>query len=151
MSSPTSTPPASRESSYAIADRLHAAAIRLLRRLRKEDEKTGLSAARASALSVLVFAGPLSLGELAAAEQVRPPTMSRVVAGLVADGLANRVANPEDRRAIRVSATRKGHHLLQHGRQLRLRSLLSMMSGLSLPELEVLDTAVSLLERIVRT
>jgi hypothetical protein len=68
------------------ADRLHSAAIHLLRRLRREDAKSGLSAPRLSALSVLVFGGPLTLGELANAEQVRPPTMTRLVTALEADG-----------------------------------------------------------------
>ena len=46
---------------HALATRLHAAAIRLLRTLRREDDGTGLSAPRLSALSVIAFAGPLSL------------------------------------------------------------------------------------------
>ena len=66
-----------------VAARLHSASIRLLRTLRREDDGSGLSAPRLSALSVIVFAGPLSLAELAAAEQVTPPTMSRIVEALV--------------------------------------------------------------------
>ena len=66
----------------AIADRLHSAAIHLLRRVRKQDAATGEGPARLSALSVLVFGGPMTLGQLAAAEQVKPPTMSRIVTGL---------------------------------------------------------------------
>ena len=67
----------------AIADRLHSAAIHLLRRVRKQDAATGEGPARLSALSVLVFGGgPMTLGQLAQAEQVRPPTMSRIVSGL---------------------------------------------------------------------
>src|SRR5688572_17075132 len=80
------------------ADRLHSAAIHLLRRLRREDAKTGLSAPRLSALSVVVFAGPLTLGELAAAEQVRPPTMTRLVSALEAEGLVTRETDPDDGR-----------------------------------------------------
>jgi hypothetical protein len=68
-----------RDDAEAIADRLHSAAIHLLRRLRREDATSGLSAPRLSALSVIVFGGPLTLGELANAEQVRPPTMTRLV------------------------------------------------------------------------
>ena len=69
-------------SADAVADRLHSAAIHLLRRLRREDDASGQSAPRLSALSVLVFGGPQTIGALAAAEQVRVPTMSRVVAAL---------------------------------------------------------------------
>ena len=69
-----------------IAERLHSVAIRLLRRLRKTDAASGLPGPKLSALSVLVFGGPQTLKELAAAEQVRAPTMSRLVADLEADG-----------------------------------------------------------------
>jgi len=73
---------APRAETIAAADRLHSAAIHLLRRVRKQDEASGIGPAQLSALSVLVFAGPKTLGELAAAEQVKPPTMSRIVTGL---------------------------------------------------------------------
>jgi len=69
-----------------VADRLHSAAIHLLRRVRKQDVATGEGPARLSALSVLVFGGQKTLSELAAAEQVKPPTMSRIVAGLARNG-----------------------------------------------------------------
>src|SRR5215467_3653638 len=76
----------------AIADRLHSTAIHLLRRVRKQDVATGEGPARLSALSVLVFGGPKTLKELAAAEQVKPPTMSRIVAGLARSRLIHIVA-----------------------------------------------------------
>ena len=91
-----------------IAARLHSAAIRLLRTLRREDDGSGLSAPRLSALSVIVFAGPLSLAELAAAEQVKPPTMSRIVDALVERGLVTREAKPGDRRSVAITATAEG-------------------------------------------
>ena len=92
-----------------VAARLHSSAIRLLRTLRREDDGSGLSAPRLSALSVIVFAGPMSLAELAAAEQVKPPTMSRIVDALVERGLVTRVAKPGDRRSVEIAATRGGH------------------------------------------
>ncbi|HJU65574.1 MAG TPA: MarR family transcriptional regulator, partial [Gemmatimonadaceae bacterium] len=92
-----SPPPDAREAER-IADRVHSAAIHLLRRLRKEDTKTGLSAPRLSALSVVVFGGPLTLGALAAAEQVRPPTMTRLVTALEKRGLVTREPDPDDGR-----------------------------------------------------
>src|SRR6185436_19812846 len=85
-----------------LAQRLHAAAIHLLRRLRAEDDASGLTAPRLSALSVLVFGGPRSIGELAAAEQVRPPTISRLVRELERDGLVRREADAGDARIQRV-------------------------------------------------
>ena len=82
-----------------LADRLHSAAIHLLRRLRREDAASGLSGPRLSALSVIVFGGgPITLGQLALAEQVRPPTMTRLVNRLAAEGLVTREPDPADGR-----------------------------------------------------
>src|SRR6266487_2594689 len=89
----------------AIADRLHSAAIHLLRRVRKQDVASGEGPARLSALSVLVFGGSKTLGELAAAEQVKPPTMSRIVAGLARSRLIEITTDPEDARRMRIRAT----------------------------------------------
>src|SRR5580698_5107405 len=100
-----------------LADQLHSAAIHLLRKLRREDESSGLNAPRLSALSVIVFAGPLSLGDLAGAEQVRPPTMTRLVNALEAQGLVTRHRDETDGRSIRLAATLKGKALLMEGRK----------------------------------
>src|SRR5262245_56034348 len=105
----------------AIAQQLHSVAIHLLRRLRRTDDHMGLSGPRASALSVLVFAGPVSLAQLAKAEQVKPPTMARLVDALEAAGLARREADRKDLRAVRIRATAKGRKLLLEGRARRLR------------------------------
>ena len=96
-----------------VADRLHSAAIHLLRRLRKQDVATGEGPARLSALSVLVFGGPKTLGELAAAEQVKPPTMSRMVAGLARDKLVEIASDSSDARRMHIRATEKGKAILQ--------------------------------------
>src|SRR6266480_6205271 len=95
------------------ADRFHSAAIHALRHVRREDPASGLSAARLSALSVLVFGGPRTLGELAAAERVRPPTMTNIVRGLEDAGLVRREGDPSDGRVARVRATAKGERILQ--------------------------------------
>ena len=87
------------------ADRLHSAAIHLLRRLRTEDSASGLSAPRLSALSVVIVGGPITLGALAAAEQVRPPTITRLVRELEREGLVELVPDPEDGRVRRVRAS----------------------------------------------
>src|SRR6202171_724899 len=86
------------ERALETAGRLHSVAIHLLRRLRVSDLASGIGPAQLSALSVLVFGGPRSLGELAEAEQVRPPTMSRIVAGLVRGGLVKRRKTEDGRR-----------------------------------------------------
>ena len=132
-----------------IADRLHSAAIHLLRRLRVADEALGISAPRLSALSVLVFAGPMRIGELARIEQVEPPTMTRLVDGLVRDGLANREADPDDARAVRVRATPTGTRMLHRGRAQRVAALQDRLSTLSPAELRALGDGVDVLERVV--
>src|SRR5436853_5540413 len=97
------------------ADRLHSAAIHLLRRLRVGDRESGIGPAQLSALSVLVFGGPRSLGELADAEQVRPPTLSRIVSGLERAGLVRRLET-QDKRRVLLEATARGTRILQEGR-----------------------------------
>src|SRR5712664_5027576 len=98
-----------------LADRLHSAAIHLLRRARRGDPLTGATPAQLSALSVLM-SGPKTLGDLAAAEQVRPPTMSRLVSEMERAGVARKVTDREDARVIRVHATPKGLRALSRGR-----------------------------------
>ncbi|HEY8600987.1 MAG TPA: MarR family transcriptional regulator [Thermomicrobiales bacterium] len=127
------------------ATRLHSAAIHLLRRLRREDDASGLSAPRLSALSVIVFGGPLSLGALAAAEQVRPPTMTRLVAALEAAGLVTREADPGDGRAILIRATSAGQRLLQEGRDRRTAVLARQLAALPPDDLATLERAAELL------
>jgi DNA-binding MarR family transcriptional regulator len=133
-----------------IADRLHSAAIHLLRRLRVQDEALGVSAPRLSLLSVLVFAGPKRIGELAKAEQVEPPTISRLVDGLVRDGLAVREADRDDARAVIVRATPEGRRTLRRGRAQRLEALEASLRELSERELRALGGGVDVLERILR-
>ena len=91
-----------------VAERLHAAAIHLLRRLRRQDDAMGLTPARASALSIMVFGGRVTIGQLAQAEQVSAPTMTRLVVGLERDGLVRRDDDPHDGRVVWLQATAKG-------------------------------------------
>src|ERR1700752_5388043 len=131
------------------ADKLHSAAIHLLRRLRVRDRESGIGPAQLSALSVLVFGGPRSLGELADAEQVRPPTMSRIVSGLAAAGLVKREAT-EDGRRVRLVATAKGTKILWEGRRRRVESLANALASLGEVEAARLRELVELLSEIVR-
>jgi DNA-binding MarR family transcriptional regulator len=133
----------------AIADRLHSAAIHLLRRLRVRDRESGIGPAQLSALSVLVFGGPRSLSELADAEQVRPPTMSRIVAGLERAGLVRRRAT-EDARRVRLEATAKGTKILQEGRKRRVESLARALSSLPEKELQQLGESTTVLQQVFR-
>src|SRR5919197_3820914 len=116
---------------HEAADRLHSASIHVLRRVAREDPASGLSAARLSALSVLVFGGPRTLGELAAAERVRPPTMTNIVRGLEEAGLVRREADPTDGRVARVRATARGARVLQRARRRRVENLAERLAALS--------------------
>ena len=131
-----------------LALRLHAAAIRLLRTLRREDDASGLSAPRLSALSVVVFAGPLSLRALAAAEQVRPPTMSRIVDHLLAAALVTRSVDPDDRRGVCIAATPEGRRVMEQGRARRVEALTRRLAGLSAADRRLLARVVPLLETL---
>src|ERR1043166_2909346 len=121
---------------FATADRLHSAAIHLLRSLRVEDRASGLSAPRLSALSVIVFAGPIAMSALAAAEQVRPPTISRLVAELERLRPVGRDPDPADRRGVKVRATAKGRRLLEEGRRRRVVRLAAALEALPAGERE---------------
>lgn len=133
-----------------IADRLHSAAIHLLRRVRQQDTATGEGPARLSALSVLVFGGPMTLGQLAAAEQVKPPTMTRIVNGLERGGLAKRVADTGDARRVQIRATPKGMHLLQAARERRIGYLADHLGALSEHERNMLGEALKILDQVLR-
>lgn len=133
-----------------LADRLHSAAIHLLRRVRKQDLATGEGPARLSALSVLVFGGPKTLGELAATEQVKPPTMSRIVAGLARSHLIETSADPDDARRLRIQATAKGKRLLQRGRDLRVADLAAHLDSLSSSDRSTLNNAIEILRKVLK-
>ena len=131
------------------ADKLHSAAIHLLRRLRVRDRESGIGPAQLSALSVLVFGGARSLGKLADAEQVRAPTMSRIVAGLEHAGLVKRHAT-EDGRRVRLVATAKGTKILWEGRKRRVESLAKALASLPEKEAQHLGELTELLQQVIR-
>lgn len=133
-----------------IADRLHSAAIHLLRRVRKQDVATGEGPARLSALSVLVFGGPMTLGQLAAAEQVKPPTMSRMVVGLKRSGLIEIATDARDARRLQIRATAKGARLLHKGRERRICYLADNLQSLTANERRKLAEAVEILDGVLR-
>lgn len=133
-----------------VADRLHSAAIHLLRRLRKEDEAIGLTAARTSALSVVVFGGPVTIGQLATAEQVSAPTMTRMLVGMERDGFLKRERDAEDGRVVWIRATPKGTRILQEGRRRRVEALAGELADLSASELTLLLKAAETMGRIAR-
>lgn len=130
-----------------VADLLHSAAIHVLRRAREEDRALGISPARLSALSVVVFRGPLTLGELAQAEGVRSATMTGIVTGLEEQGLVRRRPDKRDRRAVLVEATAAGKRMLERGRRRRIEAVAGRLSDLADDELTALWRAGHVLEK----
>jgi len=129
-----------------VADMLHGAAIRLLRYVRKEDVASGITGAQLSVLSVLAYGGPQTLGALAQAEQVKPPTMSQLVSALEDLQLVTR--EPLDRRSVEIALTRKGRQLLEAGRRRRLARLTSALDGLPAEQIDKLAQAAGLIVAI---
>ncbi len=132
-----------------LADAWHSLSIQLLRRLRREDIKAGLTGPRLSALSVIVFAGPITLGELAAAEQVKPPTMTRLVRALENAGLVRRDIDHNDRRVVRLRATTRGTTVLHAGRARRVKRLAAPIAELTAAERITLTNAAGILATVV--
>jgi DNA-binding MarR family transcriptional regulator len=126
---------------------VHSVSIKILRLVRVEDAKSGIGPAQLSALSVLVFAGARTLRELAALEQVKAPTMSRIVDGLVRQGLAARITGATDRRSVSISATAKGKKLLLAGKARRVQALAKRFASLSTQEIAILEQAAEILAR----
>jgi DNA-binding MarR family transcriptional regulator len=139
-----------RTDSLHVADRLHSAAIRLLRAVRVADAETGVTAPKLSALSVLVFAGPMSLTALARNEQVTAATMSKLVADLEVEGLASKRADPADKRGVRVEATAKGRAILEAGRKRRLALLQAKLAKLPREQRALLADAAELMLDIAK-
>ncbi len=133
-----------------MAGRLHSAAIHLLRVARTVDGESGLSPSRLSALSVLVFGGPRTVGGLAAAEGVRSPTMTQLVNGLESDGLVRRRPVATDGRQVVVEATPAGRRALLEAQSRRLDVLVDLLAGVHDADLDLLDRAAALLDRLTR-
>ncbi len=143
--------PPFRADPVAVADRLHSAAIHVLRSLRPADRASGLSGPRLSALSVIVFGGPVRMSALARAEQVRAPTMTLVVRGLEQAGLVRRIVDPGDRRAVLVRATARGRRVLFEARDRRVARLARAVAARSPVERRALLRAAELIEALARS
>jgi DNA-binding MarR family transcriptional regulator len=135
---------------HETANALHSAALRLLRRARTVDASMDLDGPRASALSVLVFGGPMPIGQLAAVEQVSAPAITKTVTALESAGLVRRSHSAEDRRVVLVAATARGRSLLERGRAARVRAVADLLAGLTDADLRTLDRAATLIGRVLR-
>jgi DNA-binding MarR family transcriptional regulator len=130
---------------HATANVLHSAALRLLRRARTADASMDLDGPRASALSVLVFAGPMPIGHLAISEQVSAAAITKTVTALEASGLARRERSTSDRRVVLVRATVKGRTLLERGRAARVGVVAELLKDISDADLHTLDRAAAII------
>ncbi len=133
-----------------MAARLQANSMRLLRLARRDEQTGDLSGPALSALRFVALAGPVSLRELAAAEQVRPPTMTRLVDRMVGENLVTRETDAEDRRMIRIAATDKGRRLIEQSRPQSGDGLAARLHRLAESERRAIARAVELLERVTR-
>jgi DNA-binding MarR family transcriptional regulator len=137
------------DAQHETANALHSAALRLLRRARAADVSMDLDGPRASALSVLVFGGPMPIGQLASVEQISAPAITKTVTALEGAGLVRRSRSAEDRRVVLVAATTKGRALLERGRSARVRAVADLLTDLTDTELRTLRRATTLIARVL--
>lgn len=141
-------PPSHKRAEDELPARIRMAVTRLNRRLRQESV-TGISPSQESALSTIKRLGTPTLGELAQVEQVQPPTMTRVVAGMEAAGLVSRRGDADDRRVSRVELTPSGRATLDRIKKLKNAYLARQISMLTPAERANAGELVALLERLV--
>jgi DNA-binding MarR family transcriptional regulator len=131
-----------------LPSRLRLVVTRLARRLRQQGE-TSASPTQLAALATIERDGPLTLGELAAVERVRPPTITAAVGRLEEQGLVHRRADKRDRRVARVEITPHGRRLLEQSRSRKTAYLERRLAALDPDERATLERAATVLERIV--
>lgn len=132
----------------AVANRLNSVAIHLLRRIVRADEQSGLTAERMSLLSVLVYGGDRTIGQLADAERLTAPAITRTVSLLEEQGLVRRTRSATDRRVVTVTATASGRRLMEAARARRIANLAADLDQLSRADLAALDQATTILDKL---
>jgi DNA-binding MarR family transcriptional regulator len=143
-------PPARDAEQGEMTTRLRMVVARLNRRLRQEANE-GATPSQLAALATIERHGPITLGDLAAHERVRPPTMTRIVAGLEETKFVKRSVDASDRRVSRVSITNEGSRLLVRSRTRRDAFLGSLLDHLDADELDLVERVVPILERLAET
>jgi DNA-binding MarR family transcriptional regulator len=131
-----------------LTSRLRMVVTRLSRRLRQEANE-GATPSQLAALATVERHGPITLGDLAGHERVRPPTMTRIVAGLEEAGLVRREIDAADRRVARVTITPDGARLLARSRTRKDAFLASLLEHLEPADLAIVERAVPILEDLV--
>lgn len=131
-----------------LAATLRGAVMRFNRRLRRERPDNGLTLTQLSALASLYTAGAMTPRELADSERVQPPSMTRIVAALEAQGLLLRSAHPTDRRQVILSTTDAGAALIKENRRIREAWLAKQLARLTPAERATLRDAAAILDRM---
>lgn len=147
----TRTPTARRMSAAQVAILLREAITRVNRRLRQTRPLGDLTITQISALQSLDAAGALTPRELADAERVQPPTMTRIVGRLEERGLVQRTPHPTDGRQAILAASRSGRELLEEYRRVRDEWLAQRLARLTPDERETVQRAAEILTRIAKT
>lgn len=143
-----SGPAAATDGDAELAARLRLSVMRLARRLRQQAEAE-VTASQLSALSSLGRGGAFTLGELSAAERVKPPTMTRIVASLDELGLVSRTVDPGDRRVTRIELSGAGQRFLDRSRHRKDAYLAARLSALSAGDRASLAAAVHAIEHLL--
>ncbi|MFL5796354.1 MAG: MarR family winged helix-turn-helix transcriptional regulator [Actinomycetota bacterium] len=145
---PQSRSPRGQPSVNRLAEELRLAVTRLARRLRQHADE-GLSPSQLSALSTIDRRGPMTLGDVASAERIQPPTVTAAVARLEEAGLVVRTADERDRRVSRVAVTPAGAELLRRSRRAKEAYLARRLAQLEPDDRQVLARAARLLETVL--
>ena len=132
-----------------LARRLNSAIVHVGRALRRESARKGLATEHASALGVVVFGGPLRIGDLAKRERVGAPAMTKTVAVLERAGLVRRTKDPKDDRAVLIRATPTATRMVLGGRDERVRRIALGLGKMTAPQRKRLLDAVAMMEELI--
>jgi DNA-binding MarR family transcriptional regulator len=141
-------PVASPSTNAELASTIRLSILRVARRIRSQRVNTAVTLSQLSALATLKKCGPLSAGEVAAIEQVQPPSMTKILAALEAGGFIERSAHPEDRRQSIISVAEAGFALLAAETRKRDEWLAVRLAGLSEDDRRRLVEATDVLDRL---
>src|SRR3954452_11284860 len=129
-----------------LATRFRFALFPLVRQLRHHN--VDLTASQASALATISRRGPLTVGELAKAEHVSSPMVTKIAKGLEEDGLVTRTADPTDKRVTNLAITKEGERRLERSRSRKNAWLARKLQALSADERAAIESVIPVLERL---
>ncbi|MCW2541032.1 MAG: Transcriptional regulator, MarR family [Frankiales bacterium] len=131
-----------------LTSALRLSLMRVVRRLRSQRVNTAVTLSQLSALTTVKKYGPLSAGEVAAAEQMQPPSMTKILASLEANGWIERMSHPDDRRQSIITITESGRELIDEETRARDEWLAMRLSEMSVADRDLLRDAIDVLDRL---